>query len=378
MDTCFLFTKYLDDTGCLFLKLSEDNALVSPPAFQTFAQIKEAQQDSKTLIVEPCENTTLIELELPWLSEIKARVAIPYALEDKLAQPIEELHFAFDKLRYQNKHYLVTVISKARIEHLMQILNNHNIEFDCITTDWFALPSQELLITDSVLLINTAEFKGALTDELAKTYLHNHPEIPTLVFEDSKLPSSLLKRQEHSTVWIAQSLLKSNPLNLCQGSMQHSNATDWIKKGYKVTAILGGVWLLSLLLVNAIALYVVNKKTETIDKQIEAIYLQFFPQAKQVVSPKFRITQLLANNNKGGNQAQIWFVLNQFTKAMQGKNLKVEQLRFQNKTLFVTLVSPDFASLEQFQTLLTNLQLKVKQTQASTREQQVLATLEIT
>lgn len=378
MDTCFLFTKQLDDTGCVFLKLSENKEIISPPLYQSFAQIKESQQDCKTFVVETSSNTTMLSLELPWLSEMKARQAIPFALEDKLAEPVDLLHFAFDKLRYQNKHYLVTVISQARMQYILQVLNDNDIEFETLTTDWFALSADEMIITDSVLLVNTEDFKGALSEEFAKDFITKHPVIRPLVFEDSTIVTDSPKKQKHSYIWIAQSLLNSKPLNLCQGSMQHSNATDWIKKGYKITALLGGLWLLSILVINAIALFILNNKTAIVDKQIEGIYRIFFPEAKQVISPKFRISQLLGNQNKGTSQAQIWFILNQFSKAIKGKTLTIEQLRYQNKALLVTLVSPDFASLEAFQNQLKSLQLNVKQTQASTREKQVVATLEIT
>lgn len=378
MDTCFLFTRDLDDTGCTCLKLNQEGNILSLPVFQTFEQIRALQAECKTIIVEATENTTLLELELPWLSEMKARVAIPYALEDKLAQSLDELHFAFDKQRYHNKHYLVTVISKVRILFLMQKLSDEAIEYDMLTTDWFALAPNELVITGQVLLVNSVTFKGALTDDLALHYLKSNASTIALLFEDSALPISEPKANEHSYVWIAQSLLKSKPLNLCQGSMQHGNASDWIKKGYTLAAILGGIWLLSLLLVNGFSMYSLAKKTAALDKQIETIYHQFFPDAKQVISPKFRISQLLGSNDKTSNQARFWFLLNQFTKGMQGKTATIEQLRFQNKTLMVTIVSLDFASLETLETQLRNNQLNVKQTQASTRDKRVVATLEIT
>jgi general secretion pathway protein L len=260
----------------------------------------------------------------------------------------------------------------------MQNLSDEAIEYEILTTDWFALSPLELVITGSVLLVNSVVFKGALSGDLALNYLKSHPSMPTLVFEDSTLPTALPKTNEHSYVWIAQTLLKSKPLNLCQGSMQHGNATDWIKKGYTLAATLSVIWLLSLLLVNSFSLYSLNKKTAELDEQIELIYRQFFPDAKQVISPKFRISQLLGSNDKTNNQARFWFLLNQFTKGMQGKTATIEQLRFQNKTLLVTIVSPDFASLEILENQLRSNQITVKQTQASTRDKQVVATLEIT
>lgn len=378
MDTCFLFTQYLDTNGCFCLKITSNGELSATPAQRSFAEIKKIQAESATFIVETTTRATLIDLELPWLPDRKARVAIPYALEDKLAQSVEELHFAFDKLRYYDKHYLITVIDKQRIKSLMQTLDEHGIEFESVTLDWFALEPQDIIVSDATLLINNDDFKGALSGELALSYIKNHPLNEVIFFQDSKIipDTSIIKNSLDSYTWIAQKLLKTKPVNLCQGEMLHGNTSDWIKKGYQLAGILCGIWLISILLVNAITLHSLNKQTDTIDKQIEVIYHEFFPDAKQVISPKFRISQLLGTNS-ADSQTRFWFLLNQFSKVMKDNEIAIEQLRFQNKTLSVTLVSNDFASLENLENKLKQSQLNVKQTQASTRDQHVVATLEL-
>src|SRR5580704_2819832 len=163
MDHCFLFTKHLNDNSCFCLKISQDGELVSPPTQRTFAEIKALQKDCTTTIVETTLSASLLALELQWLPERKARIAIPYALEDKLAQPVEELHFAFDKLRYQQGRYRIAVLAKQRIRYLMQLLDEQGIQFEDLTLDWFALSAQELIVTESLLLINNDDFKGALS-----------------------------------------------------------------------------------------------------------------------------------------------------------------------------------------------------------------------
>lgn len=378
MDTFFLFTKHLTQDGCFCLKLDANGVLTTPPAQRDFNEIQSLQEDCDTLVIETTTNVSLLSLELPWLPERKARVAIPYALEDKLAQSVDELHFAFDKARYQNNHYLIAVISKQRIHYIMQLLNEKNIEFTAITLDWFALEPEELCVTESTLLVNTSDFKGALSGELTESYLKQHSTYQPLLFTDSEITvaDDSVKSQESSYFWIAQRLLKSKFLNLCQGDIQHGTSHDLIKKGYQIAGALCGLWLVSLIAVNGINLYFVNKETAKIDEQIATIYHEYFPGAKQVISPKFRINQLLKGNNSE-EQNRFWYLLNQFSKVINSEQFTLEQLHYQNKTLSVTLVSPDFASLEQLENQLKQSQLKVKQTQASSREQQVVATLEL-
>ena len=378
MDNCFLFTKHIDDASCFCLKLSPDGSVLNPPEQRSFSEIKELQKESKTIVIESSANASILDIELPWLSERKARAAIPYALEDKLAQPVEELHFAFDKLRYQNNRYLITVIDKQRLNYLMQVLDTNHIDFDLITLDWFALDPEQLCVSEANLLVNQDDFKGSLSGTLATLYLKQHPGIQPLLFQDSQMTveSSEVRSEEQSYTWIAQKILKSKPLNLCQGDIQHGNTSDWIKKGYKLSGILCVTWLLSLLIVNALTLNTLNKETGKIDQQIADIYRQFFPGAKQIISPKFRIKQLLSNNHQDG-ESRLLFLLNEFAKVMKKSSIVIEQLHYQNKILSATVVSSDFVNLEKFENKLKKAQLKVNQTEASTREQQVIATLEL-
>ncbi|MFT4058368.1 MAG: type II secretion system protein GspL [Legionella sp.] len=378
MDTLVLFSKHLNDEGCFCLKLNTDGVVSIPPAQHSFAEIKALQSDCDTLVIESAAHASILNIELPWLPERKARAAIPYALEEKLAQPVNELHFAFDKTRYQNNQYLIVVISKQRIRFIMQVLTAQKIEFSAITLDWLALEPEEFCVSESTLLVNMNDFKGALSGELAETYLKNHITQQPLLFSDSKIKPNheVMQNKESSYAWITTRILKSRLLNLCQGEMQHESKSDWIKKGYQIAAALGGLWLLSLITVNAINLYFLNKETTKIDKQIAVIYRQFFPDAKQVISPKFRITQLLKNNNSE-EQNRFWFLLNQLSKVINSEQFTIEQLHYQNKILSITLVSADFANLEKLENELRKSQLNIKQTQASTREQQVIATLEL-
>lgn len=378
MDTCFLFTKEINEQGCFCLKLNNEGELIAPPVFRHFPEIHTLQKNSITLIVESSLHASCLDLELPWLPERKARAAIPFALEDQVAQPLDELHFAFDKLRHTNNRYTVVVMSQHRIRYLIDLLKHHDILFECITLDWFALQPEELCVTDACLLVHTHEFKGALSHELFELYFAKHENGEPFLFQDS-LPISLQsthKQDKKAAVWLAERLRRSKPLNLCQGAIQQHQSTDWITKGYQWSVVLFGLWLVSILFVNAVAFYLLHQKTKRVDHDIAAIYHQFFPDAKQVISPKFRISQLIGNNSSK-NQNHFWYLLNQLAGALKNNPLSIEQIRYQNQSITVTLVCSDFLTLEHLENHLKRLQLNVKRTQASTQDQQVLATLEL-
>ncbi|WED42092.1 type II secretion system protein GspL [Legionella cardiaca] len=386
MATCFLYVQHLTETSCLSLSLDQQGKVAAPLLERDFNEIKTLQKNCQTILVLPTQRFSLHRITLPWLAEKKARAALPFALEDKLAQNVNSLHFAFDRNHYQDGQYLVVVGDKTYLEELIARFDALEINFDSITLDWFALNQQEIAVLNSCLLVNKSDFQGAVSSDLADFFL-NQPgttseEYSFYVFPDSNqtfLPpqQGLIKEiSDDSHVWLAQRLKATKLINLCQGELEHGGSQSSTKRWYQAAILMSLLWVIALLGTNAIRLYYLNKEAATVETQIAAIYHEFFPQAQQVISPKFRITQLLKANQNNSDMS-FWTLLNILAKASKNSPMNVEQVRFQNQTLLVTLTTKNFEELESLQTHLQKMNIKVRQTQASTENKKVLGTLEL-
>ena len=139
LSTCFLFAKHLDADGCLSIRLNTFGEEEAPLQKRTAAELLMLQENARTIVVLPTASASLHVLTLPWLSERKAREAIPFALEEVIAQPVSEVHFAFDKAHYSNGQYLVVAIDAAFLSQCIGLLDELDIDFDVLTLDWFAL-----------------------------------------------------------------------------------------------------------------------------------------------------------------------------------------------------------------------------------------------
>ncbi|MDP1602599.1 MAG: type II secretion system protein GspL [Legionella sp.] len=381
MVTCFIFLKYLTDEGCLSLCLNQQGELHAPLAERTFSEIKQLQLNAKTIAVVSTEYVGLHSVELPWLPEKKARAALPFALEDKLAENVDELHFAFARQFYQNGRYLVIICNKSWLMDILATLEDHHIHFDNITLDWFALDDNETCILSSSLLThNEPFFSGALAEELAISYLKDLSLDQTIyTFTDSDplllAPTAQVTGIE-SLLWIAKRLHVKKTINLSQGPLEQSSSHFKTKRWYLAAATMSLLWVAILLIGNGLKIYSLNSQVSEVDKQIATVYRQFFPKAQQIISPRFRISQLLKSRKNDTDKA-FWSLLNQLTEAITKNNSKVEQLRFQNQLLQVTVVSKDFDTLEAVQTALQKASVKVKQSQAASTGDKVTATLEL-
>ncbi len=102
--------------------------------------------------------------------------AIPYALENEVADDVENLHFALGQ-RYGENDYPVAVIEKDSLDLILKKLSNAGIYPDILTADVFGLPFREdswtILIDDERALVRTTQYQGFTID------LHNLQQILT-------------------------------------------------------------------------------------------------------------------------------------------------------------------------------------------------------
>lgn len=378
MATCFVFMQYCNEEKCLSLRLDQQGGIDAPLLLRSASEIKMLQESARTIVVLPTEISSLHEVELPWLGEQKARAALPYALEEQLAQNVTSLHFAFDRQHYHNGRYLVVVVDKARLRDTLAILQKLNLDFQSITLDWFALRANEACMVADGLLVHDAAFKGALDAGLSSIYLNTSPAARIFSFRTDKTAlqdASFTLVDSPPYVWLAERLLQTNAINLCQGEFSIATHKKRGKYWYRICLALIGLWVSSLLVMKAINLHATTKKMVKIDQQIAIIYKKFFPQATQIISPRFRINQLLQSNLAGGSV--LWVLLDKLALFFNAHQFTIEQFHFQNESLSVTLMSKDFSTLEELQLNLQKAGVKVVQSQAISHEQKVRATLEL-
>lgn len=380
MATCYLFVNELGEDNILSLRLNAAGQVDEPLQSRSISELQTLTAKTRTIVVLSSEFCSFYEVELPKLSQRKARSAIPYALEDQVAQNIDTLHFAFSQNLYHNQRYLVAVIDKALLAAWVKKIQQLSISFDALTIDWFALKPDEAVVKTDSLMVNETGFKGTLNPTLAKHYLQKCPvTVKVLAFGNS---NSLLAKSSHQHgdesvyTWIAQRLYQSFVLDLCQGEFEKRGAKHSFVVGYKTFAILIAVWLMSFLLSKSVQWYTLNQEIKQTEQQIAQVYRTFFPDARQIVNPKFRINQLLKTASLGRNQT-IWTLLSAVADTLPLPQFQVLAMRYQNQSLSIQLTAQDFSTLEQLQLKLRQSGVQVRQAKAALQEKQVLATLEL-
>ncbi len=377
MSTCFLFIKEYPSECVSCVRASETK---EPLLVETLAwtEIAAWQKTDKTMIVLTAERCGLFDVALPKLSMAKLRAAIPYALEEKVAQNVSEMHFALDDSAKASR--LVVAIDASWFRMLIDALHAANIQFEGVTLDWFALKTNEACLTKTSFLVHDEDFKGALSIDALDVYFKRCAEKPTIyafknsMAVDSNLP--VVRIQVNDEAWIAERLQEHPWINLCQGvfAPRHQKQT-WIFGPYLSALLLGCVLLL--LVVNPlIQIHGLNRQLLVLDKEIATIYKDFFPKATEVLQPELQIKQWI-RQHAGADEDSFWHVLNQLAHVIELKTMTIKKLNFNDQVFLVSLDAQSFEVLNKLQQDLKKAGLVVKQIQAKLQHGQVVATLEL-
>lgn len=380
VDTCFVFMNSRESDTYPCLSLNPRGEIIAPLLARDASSLRDVQIKTKTIVVLSAQAFSLHYLELPKLSDKKARLAIPFALEENVAENVDESHFSFSRSHYSNGCYLVAVCSREYIQGIITKLDNDKVHFDSITLDWFALSEGEAAVLDAYLLVNDPPyFFGALSEALLSFYAKKQRKPSVYSFTDSKptlCPPHAEETGSSFYLWLAKRLMNQPFLAINQGSFWQTPESKRIKHWYVATLVFGIASLFCFFLSQGIMLYTLKKDLTQTDEQIARLYREFFPNAKQVISPRFRITQWLKSQKQDADEP-FWRLLDQLSHVRNAKQIEILQARFQNQTLQIKLIASDFAGLETLEASLQQLAIHVKKSQASSKDGQVIATLEL-
>lgn len=403
----------MDDETALSLSLDEQGQICACLKARHASELRALQQSSSsTVLVLPAEHCSLHQVTLPPLKARSRQQAIAYALEDELAQPIEELQFltfqdepseqwhkrirrwwaslpslksALHKkhrfsyqawprllswLRHRwlllmqycrsqlalatknNRPHVIAVIDKAILNQLMHTAAQLDVRADMVMLDWSALHEEESCVTDSCFLVNTSAFIGVLGLEAMTKYEQQYP--------NAVKPISFKSRALFYE-WLAPRLLKAPRLSLSPRDFCAEEGAD--KSRFWLLASVGVcvVWALSICLINAVQWTTLSYKERHINQAISAMYHHLFPESTQVVQPRIR-TQQLFHAEVLGRQNVAWQLLGRFSQAVKETKVTVNALQFQHQRLRATVIVNNQASLQQCQKRLREAKLTVTKT----------------
>lgn len=359
-------------------------------------EIGKAALDRNVIVVVPGEDVLLTSVQLPKMLRSRLLQAIPYALEEQLADDVEALHFAIGK-QQEDGHVPVLVVAHKKLQRWLTLLSTHHINpsvmvpatlaLDFERHAWHVLLAEQAIVRMQVYA-GFACGKNQLNEWLIISlqsyeapqyiYLHNYTEEPC----ELTLPSAVIKQTNHSPQDLVLDLAKKHlddvpTVNLLQGTYASKHA-KFAQKGKLIRAIvaMGVAWSALLFLYPAVSYFLLENRLHNLEGQITEIYQRHFPHAMSLVAPKLRMEEKIKELSSLSGENHVLTTMAYIAKALASSaNVKIKRIDFQNGSMMVELSAATSEEFEAFTDLLNQKGLTVKQQNATLANARVEATL---
>ena len=386
----------LQDSSVQWLVVND--ALPEKPEQGTLQDLAQAAENRQLTLLLPAADVLLLAIDLPVKTDSQIKKALPFALEDLLADEVESYHLVWHR-QPKDKVY-VAVISHDKLQACLLRFEQAGIKLDSVYPETLCLPYQpqgsSLLIDQQRAIFRNGQYLGGGIDVQVLPYfisklLAENPELQTLQVWAKDQPGQWMSELSISTDqhWLESPLqllqegaaTLNGELNLLSGPYSKKNTVDWQWRKYLPALAL--ILVAGLIQTGTFLNTYWQQKAElaALETKTQSLFKQTFPEIKRIVNMKVQADQQVAELKKQstGVGSQFMRLLYRTGEILGGNpEFLLQQLDFVNGSLQVQLTAPGISQLEQFkQQLESGNALSVKIQSAEAGQNAVEAHLEI-
>ena len=371
------------------------------PNADALAQLAEKSKQREVITFVPASDISLKSLKVPSKSVKAMRLAVPYMLEDELAQDVEDLFFAYNDIKIETSedNCFVAVVEHEQLKLWKSWLDNANILCKRMLPDALAMPltneenSGSAIVLGEQILIRQGQWQGITIDIntwplISKSLSHYIDETNNTSQESdegAETETVAFSLNAYSTLPESDVELVINPMpeelplallavtfnsgsagkfNLLQGEFktkeQRSPAlTSWLWAA--------GIATLALLLnvgIKGAELMQLNSQQAQLEQQIISTYKKAFPKTKRVRISTLRsqLKQKLKAVGGSSDESSFLTILTQVQPALSlVKDIKPQTLKFDGKRNEIRMqaLASDYQYFDQFKIALEKSGLTV-------------------
>lgn len=405
-----LGSKVQDEISWLIFSTSEQEIIASGELTnaEQLGELTEKARQRTVKVFVPGGDVILKSLTVPTKSQRAMRSAVPFMLEDELAQDVDQLFFAYADISDDKSDHncFVAVTERAQMLLWQSWLADANIKTKTLQPEVLAMPytvgQWNAIALNSVspslngsannfpkgmqIVVRQSEWQGFTLDCEAWQFILQHvlateqsdgkeqddiiinaySELPD--FSETSTPNgfTLVKAEEELPLALFAQHCQHSTFNLLQGEFKvkehrSKNVNNWLwAAGIAVCALLLNVSYKSA------QLWQLSAQQAQVEEQIIARYKNAFPRAKKVRigTIKSQLNRKIAQLGGVSDQAGFLSMLSQVQPAFaKVPELKPESLKFDAKRqeLRLQAIADEYQHFERFKAALITANLTVKQ-----------------
>jgi general secretion pathway protein L len=329
-------------------------------------------------VLVPGTDVLLAEPEVPMKAGTKLQQVVPFALEEQLADDIDDLHFAIGKRAADSARTPVAVVRRSLMDEWLTLLKSSGLEPESMYTESDLLPrnpGQAVALMEEDVVVVRPPLGAPVTlpvealGEALEIAQQGSPELAATGIRGLVLYTGAAEWHQHSAqiealrerfdgikiqllsagplALFGQQLPTAAPINLLQGPYAPTRARTVGWKSWKVAAIL---------LASLAGLHVAGKAAELtalkrnehkLDSSMGETFRQAMPGERTTLDARRRMEQRLAAAQNGGNAGGLLPALQALVQARSAApGTTLQALSFRQGTIEMKVSAKDAASLD--------------------------------
>jgi len=372
-----------------WIVVDDSNACCSSPVIGSLSDALTDMGERKVIVLVPGAEVLTTSVDIPIKGGSRFLDALPYALEDELAEDIEQLHFSTG-IRSNNGRVPVAVVNRERLSQWVECFRELGIQPVSMIPDNYGLARIEgtisMLITEDQVMINDGEnieivMQGISPSEALSAIgvideVELHRATPSTMSKNVLIYCDVENDKQYQDDWLilnnkmkdltinllkngvisqlALTVVTGTGINLLQGDFGAKSEYSRLFRPWRYVAMLLLVLGLVGIATKTTNYYLLKQEEMNLKQQFEAEYHQILPGTSSVNDPAGIISSLKARIGTSGTPSVFLQSLEQLSWALkQNKEARIDVISYRAGVVDILLTASNVSTLDRIRRVIS-------------------------